>query len=172
MKCLAARFAASAKAVILATAISAAAANASWQNTRWGMTLEELESESRDPLLTEHDFSWTASDKSEVRAARKYRSRNFAFVAFFGFDHRGGLNRVTLHLLDPTRCLRLLDDLEGVYGTPDAQTGTGSRNASVTRWRDEDNGNRIALIAIGPLRDPVRCQLDYEPVESIEESGL
>jgi hypothetical protein len=151
--------------------VSASPSFAHWQYTRWGMTLDEVHAAAPGRVV-DRDVPGASTPDSRIRAGTSYSASGLSFIAAFGFNSAGGLNRVTLGLVETSRCTDLLQSLRSVYGAPDRGSVVSSAVAYGATWRDEQGGNLVNFLRIGDAAQPSSCEVTYKPILSRTESGL
>jgi hypothetical protein len=123
-------------------------ARADWENTRWGMSVDELRAV--DPKMQEPSPSEQSSESGTMgapllKAAHSMWGKDF--VAWFYF-RGGGLARVVLDAVDRAASPSILPDLMAAYGEPAKKNN--SQYQSCTRydisWADEKNRNAIRFL--------------------------
>jgi len=147
-------------AIYLIVICSAGPALASWQYTRWGMTLSQVIAASRGSAFA---YQGTADEqvggKLRLLAAAKYHSGSIDFKVRFYFDRDGALNLISL-TPNPYDCSALQSALEDKYGEPDRKDDVFSV------WTDAANNNSILLFKLK------YCYIDYSPISNPDSKGL
>lgn len=146
-------------AVALSALAVAPSAKADWQNTRWGMTPQEvIEATGARPE------TGRSIRGGSLEAAGEYSAAGFDFRSRFFFAS-GGLRVVALTLLDPSDCPLLNRALSGIYGEP-----MESRD-SATRWASTSDN---FYVLINEPWEPYssECVVYYEPISAGSVSGL
>ena len=152
--------------VTAAAALFGSAAQADWQYTRWGMTMDEVVVASKG-RATRPKKPNTVEDGSILNLlSAPYTANRLKFKAEFWFaeeDRR--LSSVRLSLIKISQCPDMRGALTNVYGPAEkSKTSLGE----FLRWWDRDNGNDILLM---DYPDAI-CSLNYKPIKKPGTGGL
>lgn len=134
-----------------------APARANWQNTKWGMPVENVLAVV--PKSTRYTDTRIDKQEETVEVAAAYEANGMLFVAFFYFAQDGLLSSISLVPRDLANCYKLDSRMAAAYGEPD-----NIMHGNVTtlkRWRDTQKGNMVSLLKIGP-----KCEVNYWPISS------
>lgn len=139
---------------------------AEWQYTTWGMTQEEVVAASDGKALPNPEIEGQSTSEAIGALMVPYSSGKFKFRTVFNFDRKSSLlTRVSLQLIDGSKCGFLLGALSQKYGEP---TGSESTLTEVRKWRDTVNQNAVIYLRIGGDY----CTVEYKPLVSENEEGL
>ena len=147
----------------LAWALSAATAEAHWQNTRWGM------SEAAVRVL------WPAAHEVEEGGAYLLRIDEPLSVggvryenARFIFDTKGGLREVRLEVAESYETMRerLASQLGSPLSEEDKSMMLEEIRHKTSLFRDGAKANAVKLWSITGGRSPHKSFLTYKPVET------
>lgn len=160
------------RVLVLVGALVAGAgtAAADWQNTRWGMSVDELRA--ADPNLQEPDDAEQRTQSGTMGAPRLKGTHSMGgkdFGSYFYFRD-GGLARVSLEAIDRTGGNSILPNLKAMYGQPEREANDRFQSCDrwSVSWRDEKTRNAIRFNA-GVCEEERhrsfnRAQVHYEPL--------
>ncbi|MQX45741.1 hypothetical protein [Sinorhizobium medicae] len=142
------------------------AAQADWQYTRWGMTVDEVLVASKGKASKPKKPN-TVEDGSILNLlSAPYNVNRLRSKAEFWFSEEDRrLSNVRLSLMKISQCPELRGALTNVYGPAEkSKTSLGE----FLRWWDRENGNDILLMDYpGAI-----CSLDYKPIRKPRTGGL
>lgn len=143
--------------------LACGSAQADWQYTKWGMSVEDVRAASKGGLTTTKAQDVVLSGKS-LKLVGKYVAGNHQFTASMFFDSAsGGLAAVRLSQSSIGECKSTSASLAVKYGG-------GIQDAhGQTVWRDDGSGNQIIYDA-SKSGDDIACTVMYRPIGI--ESGL
>jgi hypothetical protein len=157
-----------AKVVVVTVAASYSnGAEADWQYTRWGMTLDEVLKASNGRMQRCSPLACKGKESENLTpgAFGPYESGPYKFQAFLSFNSAGGLAFVNLELLDATseHSASLVGELHSKYGKPDS-----SSKGLLSYWIWRTPTDQISVLQIG---DDV-THLQYKQRTTLENKGL
>lgn len=129
--------------ILPASVLFASPANAGWQWTDWGMTLEQVAAAAPAAAVSDNSFRFTGG--------------GIEFVATMIADS-GGLSRVVLVPVKQGQCQAVQDALRQTYGR--SETGEDA-------WRDEPHGTSVRLVDMSYTD----CSVVYEPIRRGGQQG-
>lgn len=138
-------------------------AEAGWQMTEWGMSIETVHSVVPDARLNFDRDNDTENLRARVWST--YQANDISFKVYFLFNHDHKLARVDLNPESVSECPMLMGAIHSAYGTPELDNPGDV--VSITRWRDVDTGN---LLTVTKVAD-VYCTVAYEPIPVAGEMG-
>jgi len=141
-------------------------ANADWQYTKWGMTVDEVLTASKGKLrrCSVEACKGQTTDKTAAQITGEYKAGEFAFAVYALFDKRSNrLSSINLELLNPTQGHSLVGSVRAKYGEP----ATVSRTPVMTLHVWGDQIDQISIMAIGP-----NTTLQYQPRLTESNKGL
>lgn len=119
-----------------------APADADWQYTRWGMTVDEvIAAAGKDAKIYRTPTPFELRAPHQLFLTGTYQTERYQFSAEFHFDDRGALRSISLPLLDKTKCPTLMSDMITIYGTPTISTNLKWEAVS---WKDVSNNNFVS----------------------------
>lgn len=155
---------------VVAVMAFAAPAQAGWQFTRWGMTVDEVRAAAPAPLADYRGTGKNTQDET-ARLTGTYTASTMPFATAFRFNNRtGGLATVELELTDTGRCAELWRSMQSIYGEPLRQLAQGY--ATTGLWRDEKASNQVSYLLIGSFGAPSSCSVTYSEIKDQAASGL
>jgi hypothetical protein len=116
-------------------------AQADWQYTKWGMTVEQALRASGDqlhlPAIQEQRVRSAGDRQPELVGQHATTSFRFSVALFFGALPRSGLDLVVLRSEDRSRKQidAIIQSLRGLYGEP--VESKVNQMAKIYRWRDD-----------------------------------
>jgi len=138
---------------------------ASWQYTKWGMTVSQVRTASKGAARApsaEDAASHSASDgSSTVELSAPYTTGTYNFTAYFSFNRAGKLDAVQL-ILNEGNPHEVVGALQRKYGRS-SNDGRGLLNA----WRWMAGTDSLAATLIGE-----NLTLTYSPQHDVSEKGL
>jgi hypothetical protein len=154
--------------------------HADWQYTRWGMSIDDLLAAGSGAVTrttpTEAKKQRMGNGLAEPVAKAKYRTKDFAFDAYFFLKHNrlAGIRLIA----NPEQLIFIKTQLEQVYGKPFESSSSKvlpTCELHSSRWRDDVAKNVIMLSGISCY--PRNKSLDsaailYEPTLTKGSSGL
>lgn len=153
--------------LLVATAV-ATPAQADWQWSRWGMTIEQLRAAAPYPLMP---FSMPDIDRddsvSRIGGSHAVSGRRFAVV--FRFSSADALNAVLLMPNDNSLCPTLISELTNANGQPIATHA--DRYSHSVRWRNSATGNDIEVSQVNDGPVITYCMIEYRPIRSATDLG-
>lgn len=157
-----------AAASFLAVLGLASPASADWQDTRWGMSLEEVLSTGATATTPAERKGRRVEVLGEALAKRPYAANGFDFEGTFYFD-RGKLSAVRLTPRRPDEVTKIGAHLSLVYGKPVAdieRPETPGCRMSRREWRDHSAGNVVTFFALRCMDPamPTLAGVDYQPI--------
>ena len=138
-------------------------AQAGWQYTQWGMSMEEVLSASKGAAHPTAKPATYPNDSLKHLLDGTYESGDFTFNVQYIFRQRK-LEVVILALTNPSDCALLRLELANTYGKPQS---TGDAVSQLDKWWDETTGNVVAVLDISPLS----CSVRYSPYHKPGEKG-
>jgi hypothetical protein len=166
----------------------ASAAKADWEYTKWGMTLQQVVTASKNQAKQGSDLH-PDSDGNVTKLVAPYKSGEFSFEAQFGFDAADKLSSVTLVLQDKSTHMDMesmdMDDKsmhmdmkmhmdmnsdQGICHDLDVSLNTAhgpppyhgaSHLYAIEKWQDPKNRNSVdyhALYEVG-------CYVQYSAIK-------
>ena len=145
--------------VLALTCCGTSAAKADWEYTKWGMTLQQVVSASKN-LARESSDRRPDSAGNVTKLVAPYKSGKFSFEARFEFDAADRLSAVTLFLTDKWLCDELQVSVETAYGP--VQGGTSTSLYIIENWQDQKNKNSVTFTAL--YRSD--CYIHYSVIKS------
>jgi hypothetical protein len=148
-------------AVFVAFATLVFPAQAGWQFTKWGMTVNQVLSASHGTLhrATEPQIF---TDGSIGVLEGKYTAGEFSFRSTFIFSPVGALNGIKLRMPDMNKCRSLNVALTGAYGDAEVLNLPSGR---IMEWWNED-GETVILLSDMPK---FWCILSYIPYSKLSQ---
>jgi hypothetical protein len=147
------------------------AASADWNNTRWGMSVEQLRA--TDPSLQAPSDSEQSSRGGAMGAPLlkgAYKMGGNDFVSWYYFRN-GGLARVRLEAEDKHSAPAVLADLRAALGQPAKENSTRfiqTCDLNDLSWKDSKNQNMVRFDGQACHEDRVRwtnfASVYYEPL--------
>tara|TARA_R110002051_G_scaffold170789_1_gene241321 strand:+ start:157 stop:654 length:498 start_codon:yes stop_codon:yes gene_type:complete len=154
--------------IVLSFVLMASSAKAGWQETNWGMTVEEV-SEVTGAKRKQDEGKRVQDLVSEM--SMPYVVDGMTLEANFLFDETGGLAMVQLTGRERD-CSKFANTVPEIYGAPETQREVPQIGVS-SMWRDLDEKNLVTLLWSGiPAPLVVFCQLSYEPMPVKGSGGL
>lgn len=145
-------------------------ANADWQMTRWGMSLEEyvvLGIAEELPTDSPHNTS-----EQTALYTMPYRVKNIDTNVIFYFSDMNEaqiLSEVRVIPIDINNCAEIIGILRVTYGREESETkGSIFRYLS---WRDEANGNRLLFSEGVAEYENLGCTVIYQPIPTANSRG-
>ncbi|MBO1022836.1 hypothetical protein IPV08_23025 [Methylobacterium sp. SD274] len=132
-------------------------ANADWQYTRWGMTVDEVNEASGKSLTTYRDDSEAKSNNQSLLIGG-YKSDDIHFNTYFRFGKTSKLLETIILKAAPKLCGRVESRLIQTYGKP-FKTDNIDKVLVSHQWFDRANNNKVDFIA-----HTGRCDVSYEPL--------
>ena len=160
--------------VILAVGLlSCVQASADWQNTRWGMSLEEIRAIKPDLELTtpKERQDGNISIVGEPLAKGTHSTSDDTFKVYFHFRNRA-LAGVRLDAKEPQHAATIFNDLKLTYGPPTSvvdHQNIGGCLGYLGSWRDQPNRNEILFVGFACPESPntssmERARIIYQPI--------
>lgn len=151
---------------MIAVGISYQPAQAHWQKTRWGMTIDQAARAvgQPNPTVEVHEGSRTKNFQFPYVAGRN----EFVARLIFGGPNFN-LETVILKLKNGFSCILLESDLTKVYGPPDEKSNI--RDSFYYNWYVKSKGEKITFFGSSALLSP-SCSVQYEPLQPAGQSGL
>ncbi len=142
-------------------------ANADWQYTKWGMTVDEVMRSSKLRAKTPTKVNIAANGHILHLLSAPYKANSFKFTAEFWFNKNNKrLNMVKLVLINLSQCNEITSNMRDIYGIPYYQNKTDY--SIVTKWHDEINKNSILMSEYGNAT----CSIQYSSRNTPTKSGL
>ncbi len=155
----------------LATALGfTTAAQADWQYTRWGMTVDEVVAAGAGQVTQGFDAG-SSSENQKTLASAPYNAGGRAYTAKFAFDLDGKLMEVNLHPVDVAECDDLFHDLRAAYGEPPKPPSPGGF-LFIVKWQDTERRNDVAYLAIPDMLNASSCRASYQDLPTKSQTGL
>ncbi len=136
---------------------------AQWQETRWGMTPEEVAAAMNGAAPLSRGSRGDRLDGKTIGNVGEYRLGGARFRAVYYYD-AAGLAHVGLYRRSGD-CRQILMALEEMHGRPARISDQTIFRLII--WHDRPAGNRIRLLASQNL-----CDLNYERLSDYEEIDL
>lgn len=149
--------------------ISVASANADWQYSKWGMTVDQVLAASKGQLKKcSAVCDKQSTDGTEAQLYGPYSSGDFEFTAFALFDKKTRkLASIRLRLDNNDKAQELMGALRSKYGEPETKSRTQVLNLAV--WRSA--GDQISYILIG-FDNNYTGTVSYQPRVTDSNKGL
>lgn len=151
----------------IALGLGASTATAGWQETEWGMSVDEVQGvfESAAPSDNpKYDFKGL---QAQLRGP--YSIDGIDGIAAFGFRDQE-LRAVNVSFQGRSECLQIQSLAHKAYGEP--KSHQSALGISLTIWSDTENGNTMSG-TWGEVEgsDRMLCVLTYEPLVTPGQSG-
>lgn len=134
----------------------AAPAAADWQDTRWGMSLADMEARVANVYRPKQiEVTGDPSKRHALNGA--YTTGNYSFISKFYFDKNDTLVEVKLDLINREKCADLKESLVEIYGL---FAVPNIREFGDGKWKDGASGNIISYNKSAK----VFCSVTYSPI--------
>lgn len=148
---------------LVASASWCGPALADWQDTRWGMSLDDVEQRVTSAYRPKNPEESHDPSRRHVLSGT-YTTGNYSFISKFYFDRNNALVEVKLELINRDMCKDLRESLVDAYGlfaVPNIKEfGDG-------KWKDWAAGNMVSYNrSIGLF-----CNVTYAPIPQPGQMG-
>ena len=156
--------------LVFVTTAAAVPARADFQNTSWGMSVEEV----RRAVPETRANADRGKDISKIGQTALLTAplelSGLSVRAYFLFDRNEALVSVDVET-DPEDCVTMLMAIRQGYGIPEDERHT--KIAMSAFWSHTDSGNRLRYLKLGlPGQETKMCQVRYEPIRKVGDGNF